>query len=308
MDLLETFEQLTLAQIDDYLKREQEEHLQLDFKTIKGANLASADDRRSFAKSLSGFANSAGGIIVWGIDARKNDQGVDCAGATSEIKQLTILLSRLNEFTGQAVSPIVDGVRHKLIERTEDTGFAATLVPESQSAPHMAKLSEDRYYKRAGASFYKMEHFDLEDMFGRRQKPNLEMVLEEGPKGDENEDLIVLLLNQGRAVARHAGFLMNFQNVGIVYAGGQMQNNTNINSGRPVVGFDDNMGVIHPNGIRTNLGVIRVRRIDPTQPIQANVTLYCEGARNVVRTFTFAPRIPTPAEEAPATETAIERS
>src|SRR3954468_22159164 len=109
MDLAETFEQLGLTEIDDYLKRSQEEHLQLDFKTIKGANLASADDRRSFAKSLSGFANSAGGIIVWGVDARKNDQGIDCAVATSEIKQLRMLLSRLNEFTGQAVSPVVDG-------------------------------------------------------------------------------------------------------------------------------------------------------------------------------------------------------
>jgi hypothetical protein len=299
MDLTETFNQLDLAQIEDYLKRQQEEHLQLDFKTIKGANLASLDDRKSLAKSLSGFANSAGGIIVWGIDARKNDQGVDCAGATSEIPQLKMLLSRLNEFTGQAVSPIVDGIRHKAIERTTDTGFAATLVPESQAAPHMAKLGEDRYYKRSGASFYKMEHFDLEDMFGRRQKPSLEIVLEEGAKQDGTEDLIVLLLNQGRAVARHAGFLMNFQNAEIVTAGGQMQNNTHVNAGRPVVGFDNNTGVIHPNGIRVNLGMIRLRRKDPTQSIEGNVTLYCEGARNVIRTFTFAPTLPTAVEEAP---------
>ncbi|MFY9954500.1 hypothetical protein [Bradyrhizobium sp.] len=123
----------------------------------------------------------------------------------------------------------------------------------------------------------------LEDMFGRRQKPTLEIVLEEGAKQDGTEDLIVLLLNQGRAVARHAGFLMYFQNAEIVTAGGQMQNNTHINAGRPVVGFDNNTGVIHPNGIRINLGMIRLRRKDPTQSIEGNVTLYCEGARNVIR-------------------------
>jgi hypothetical protein len=300
MDLAETFNHVDLAQIEDYLKRQQEEHLQLDFKSIKGANLASLDDRRNLAKSLSGFANSAGGIIVWGIDARKNDQGVDCATATSEISQLKMFLSRLNEFTGQAVSPIVDGIMHKAIERTTDTGFAVTLVPESHAAPHMAKLGEDRYYKRSGASFYKMEHFDLEDMFGRRQKPSLEIVLEEGAKQDGNEDLTVLLLNQGRAVARHAGFLMHFQNAEIIMAGGQMQNNTHINAGRPVVGFDNNAGVIHPNGIRMNLGVIRLRRKDPTLPIEGTVTLYCEGARNVIRTLTFAPTIPIAVEEAPS--------
>jgi Putative DNA-binding domain len=301
MDLTETFDLLDLAQIDDYLTRRQEEYLHLDFKTIKGASLASADDRRSFAKSLSGFANSAGGIIVWGVDARKNDQGVDCAGATSEIKQLKMLLSRLNEFTGQAVSPIVDGVRHKLIERTTDTGFAATLVPESQSAPHMAKLGEDRYYKRSGASFYKMEHFDLEDMFGRRQKPSLEIIFQEGKKEEGVEELIILLVNQGRAVARHAGFVMTFQpNLEIVEVGPEMRNNSGINAGRPVVSFDKETGVIHPNGIRVSLGSIRVRRKDPTQPIQGEVTVYCEGTQNVKRLLSVAPIPPSAAiEEAP---------
>ena len=303
MDLTETFDLLDLAQIDDYIARRQEEHLQLDFKTIRGANLASADDRRSFAKSLSGFANSAGGIIVWGVDARKNDQGVDCAGATSEIKLLKMLLSRLNEFTGQAVSPIVDGVRHKLIERTADTGFAATLVPESQSAPHMAKLGEDRYYKRAGASFYKMEHFDLEDMFGRRQKPRLEIIFEEGAKTGGVEDLIVLLINHGRAVARHVGFLIVFENVEIVAVGPGMENNSRINAGQPVVGFDRQSGVIHPNGIRMNIGSIRVRRKDHTLPIQGEVTLYCEGTQNVKRSLSVAAIPPSAAiEEAPKAE------
>ena len=234
---------------------------------------------------------------MWGVDARQNDEGVDCAGATSEIKQLKMFLSRLNEFTGQAVSPIVDGVRHKIIERTADTGFAATLVPESQSAPHMAKLGEDRYYKRAGASFYKMEHFDLEDMFGRRQKPSLEIVFEEGTKTEGVEDLIVLIVNNGRAVARHVGFLLVFENVEIVAVSPGMENNSCINAGRPVVGFDKQSGVIHPNGIRMNLGLIRVRRKDPTQPIRGEVTLYCEGTQNVKRSFSVAPIPPSAAIE-----------
>jgi hypothetical protein len=50
------------------------------------------------------------------------------------------------------------------------------------------------------------------------------------------------------------------------------------------------MLVIHPNGIRMNLGIIRLRRKHPAQSIEGNVTLYCEGARNVIRTFTFAQR------------------
>jgi len=34
-------------------------------------------------------------------------------------------------------------------------------------------LGEDRYYKRGGDRFYKMEPFDVADMFGRRRAPVL---------------------------------------------------------------------------------------------------------------------------------------
>jgi predicted HTH transcriptional regulator len=61
------------------------------------------DDKRNLAKCLSGFANSSGGIIVWGVDARKNAQGIDCASAASEIASIRQFLSRLNELTGEAV-------------------------------------------------------------------------------------------------------------------------------------------------------------------------------------------------------------
>src|SRR5262249_33289270 len=130
------------------------------------------EDRKIFAQCISGFANSSGGIIVWGVDARQQD-GVDYARERKEIEQLERFVSKLNEFTGQAVSPVADGIRHKAIETEGGRGFAATIVPESDSGPHMAKLGEDRYYKRSGTSFLRMEHFDLEDMFGRRPRPKL---------------------------------------------------------------------------------------------------------------------------------------
>ena len=43
---------------------------------IKMADLErELEERRNFAKAVSGFANSDGGLIVWGIDARPNSDG-----------------------------------------------------------------------------------------------------------------------------------------------------------------------------------------------------------------------------------------
>src|SRR5215216_5245108 len=160
MSLSDQFESLTIADVDNYLALSQEENVYLDFKRINRPDLGHADDKKNLAKAISGFANSSGGLIVWGIDARKNPAGVDCATDRVEIEPLSLFISRLNELTSRAASPIVDGVRHKPIVVSGDRGYAVTLVPESDSGPHMAKLSEDRYYKRSGDTFYKMEHYD----------------------------------------------------------------------------------------------------------------------------------------------------
>ncbi len=172
MDITELYEQIDAAGVQRLVDEKREEDLFLDFKTITRSDLSSKEDRKNFAKALSGFANSSGGIILWGVDARKQQQdGPDCACAVRQIDSVSTFVSRLNEFTGMFVRPVVDGVRHRTICTRDDRGYAITLVPESDAGPHMALAGEQRYYKRSGSSFYPLEHFDIEDMFGRRRKP-----------------------------------------------------------------------------------------------------------------------------------------
>ena len=109
------------------------------------------------------------------MDARRNSDGLDCAHALKPIDDVAMFESRLNDLTAHAVIPIVDNVKHKIILDSGSSGYAITLVPESDRQPHMAKLGEDRYYKRSGSSFIRLEHHDLDDMFGRRPRPNLKL-------------------------------------------------------------------------------------------------------------------------------------
>ena len=201
MELLVVFEELSASMLQDYVSRRQEENLQLDFKTLTEPKMERGDDKRHLAQMLSAFANSSGGLIVWGVDARPNDDGVDCAVALREIPRVAVLLTRLNELDGIAVNPIVGGVRHRIIPSVpgSESGYAATLVPESDAGPHMAKMGEDRYYKRSGHRRYRMEHFDIADMFGRRARPKLELTAR--PRSNGNE-ILFGLKNIGRGIAR----------------------------------------------------------------------------------------------------------
>jgi len=168
MTLSDQFDAMTLSDLANFVRVQQEEHVNLEFKTANTSDLSHFDDRKNLAKALSGFANSSGGLLVWGVVAAKNVEQIDCAIAVSEIPQVRLFVGRLNTLTGQAVSPIVDGVPHKAIVSNGEAGFAVTMVPESESGPHMAKCREDRYYKRSGDRFMKLRELGCPAPFHNR--------------------------------------------------------------------------------------------------------------------------------------------
>jgi hypothetical protein len=210
MELEKYFRWINKKMVDRFIQEKQEEHLTLEFKTVKNAELLDKNDKKNFAEALSGFSNSSGGVIVWGIETKKI-KGTDYANGVKEIQPLSLFMSRLNQLTGELVKPIVDGVEHRRIRISGDRGIAKTLIPPSDAGPHMAMGGLGKYYKRSGDSFYPMEHFDIEDMFGRRRKPTLSLSIgieradiTSGPKGRKFTcEIFVGVKNTGRGIAKN---------------------------------------------------------------------------------------------------------
>src|SRR5882672_10340034 len=75
--LQDYFNSLLLDDIKAFVKEAREEDLQLEFKRVEDPELG-REQRKTFARAVSGFGNSDGGLIVWGVDARKKDE-IDCA-------------------------------------------------------------------------------------------------------------------------------------------------------------------------------------------------------------------------------------
>lgn len=191
---------MAMRDIERFVSSRAVETLQLDFKTVNQPEF-SKEDKANLAKALSGYANSAGGLIVWGVVAKKNEDDIDCAFDLKEIPKVDIFGSRLVELSGEGVMPRLDRVLHRVFRRrSTGAGFAVTLVPESEGGPHMAKLAENRYYKRSGTSFVVMEHFDIADMMGRRPRPQLTLAFSVLNPGNEPE-IIVGIANSGKGSA-----------------------------------------------------------------------------------------------------------
>lgn len=166
MNLKDYFDTLTLSDVKDFVTNKETESLVLEFKISD-----EKADNKNFSKCLSGFSNSIGGIIVWGIKASPNESGIDAAKEYRPILSLKKFENHLKRIEGTAIAPSIKGIEYKTIEETDDSGYLIVYIPESDRAPHMALYSEKHYFKRSGDSFYICEHFDILDMFNRRSKP-----------------------------------------------------------------------------------------------------------------------------------------
>lgn len=180
MNLKEYFDSININEIERFIQDIQEENVHLEFKTTMHPiynNENREFDKKNISKVISGFANSNGGIVIWGIKAKENEKKQDVAYKKKPIKELTKFLNILNRLEGQALTPIVSGVIHEPIEIGSDEGFIKTYVPPSDFAPHMANYSNKHYYKRSGDSFYICEHYDIIDLINRKRSPKLKFEL-----------------------------------------------------------------------------------------------------------------------------------
>lgn len=87
-----------LNAIHEFIEDRKSEELFLDFKRSSdngGGRKLSDTDRNNLSKAISGFGNSEGGVIVWGIDCSNLADGSDVANAEFPIANPTRFCSWL---------------------------------------------------------------------------------------------------------------------------------------------------------------------------------------------------------------------
>jgi hypothetical protein len=148
------------------------ESVELDYK--RDYPLSGDKSRREFIKDVGAFANGVGGTLIYGIDARRDDNGqptdlpgdivgVAFPGANSDQAKYAILSSATQSF-----APKIRGVATH-VATIDGKRLLVVEVPRSLEAPHSAlgDLS-GRFYKRTSSSSEPMDVEDLRRMFLRR--------------------------------------------------------------------------------------------------------------------------------------------
>jgi predicted HTH transcriptional regulator len=122
--------------IATYPERKQRESEWLDFKAADRIDDKSI--RENWSKALSGFANTEGGVLIWGIDARRDkDSGIDCASALALAPDADLLAQKLIDLLLDAVSLALIGVQVRSFKKPGGKeGFVVCLVPEGSHKAH----------------------------------------------------------------------------------------------------------------------------------------------------------------------------
>ncbi|MGE7416955.1 AlbA family DNA-binding domain-containing protein [Methylobacterium tarhaniae] len=164
------------GRIQEMIDNRETEELFLDYKRSadcgRGRSLDNSD-KSNLSKAISGFGNSEGGLIIWGVDCRSEKNSGDVPTGSVPIENPIRYKSLLEQITTGMTIPPHDGVRHEAFMLPGcNSGFVVTYVPKGNHVPYQT-TSDLRYIMRSGSNFAPVPHGVLAGMFGRQPQPNV---------------------------------------------------------------------------------------------------------------------------------------
>src|SRR3954468_22756806 len=153
----------TVAELHALVDNSVPEDLHLDYKSSAIFEKTQDDLKWDLAKDVSAFANSDGGMIVYGvIESGHLPERVD-AGADHTKRNR----ERIENLINSGISPRIDGLRIQQIPLSRARSAYAVEIPKSYRGPHQERI-HFRFYKRFNFLSEPMEAYEIDDVRNRR--------------------------------------------------------------------------------------------------------------------------------------------
>ena len=192
----------------ELISTQAEESVYLDFKSA-GALDKKDDKRAEIAKDVSAFANSDGGIIVYGMNEENH-----VAHSLSYIDGNVYTKEWIERVINNGIQRRIEGVNIYPIRVDGDVRKSVYVVsiPRSANAPHMCS-KRHIYYKRYNFESVPMEEYEVRDLFNRAAIPNLAitgcaLIPTNESENDISYDLWANIANDGNQACE--SFKLNF--------------------------------------------------------------------------------------------------
>jgi hypothetical protein len=159
----------TQNEIQEFISSQKEESINLEFKRSDSLKITDSC-KNEIAKDVSAFANSDGGIVIYGI-VEQNHQAFDF----SFIDGNSITKEWLDQVINSRIQRRIDGLVIDVIRFNNliDKSIYVVKIPRSFNAPHMS--SNKKYYKRHNFESIEMEEYEVRDLYYRHSFTKLKI-------------------------------------------------------------------------------------------------------------------------------------
>lgn len=201
------------ARLQRYIDEAIEESLTLEYKS--GDALLNGNGRqREIAKDVSAMANSAGGVIIYGISEHIERELRHRPAGFTPVDRRECSKETLEQIISSNIEPRISGIKIFPVPLDSSPLHVAYVVsiPQSDTAHQVTRTK--RYYKRFNFEAVPMEDYELRDVLSRTSHPVVEsrvghMVMQETPEG-KIWSVPIFGKNQSLAVAKDTAITVEF--------------------------------------------------------------------------------------------------
>jgi len=272
--------------LDGLISAGEPEGLYLECKAPSDPKL-SRDQKLKLAQAISGFSNTAGGVIIWGASTTKHaHSGLDIITQLEPIGAIKAFARQVDvAIPTLTVPPAVSCVTKEVKKSpTDSKGIALTYIPKLIGDP-LQSLLDGHFYFRSGDDFVEAPYEMIKRLFAATESPDLHVIFE--PKivllrPDGKWEVPISISNSSSAVAQDTIVFVEVDNADAceTIESSFFQDSSSINPGRKVftVSID---GVIHRGLTRVAGNLVFKMKVArrARRNLRLGVTLYANKMR-----------------------------
>jgi hypothetical protein len=161
------------ARLQRYLTEQTEESLQLEYKAGEALHKNNGQ-AKEIAKDISAMANSAGGLIIYGIGEHIDRELRHLPEAFRPVDRRECSKERLEQIISSNIQPRLSGIKIFPISLPSGPNDVAYVVSIPQSDTVHQVIATKRYYKRFNFEAVPMDDYEVRDVLSRGTAPILE--------------------------------------------------------------------------------------------------------------------------------------
>ena len=150
------------------------ESLYIECKSPENPKLGSGL-RNKLGKAISGFSNTSGGLIIWGVSTvKKSHSGLDVLTQIEPIGRINSFSKEILNKAPTLTTPSVFDIQNKVIKKrkSDTSGVVITYIPQNENDPTM-HTKDNTFWYRSGDDFQIAPYEMVKRLFAATVSPDL---------------------------------------------------------------------------------------------------------------------------------------